>query len=49
VDGHEAAEKADTAGKRPRQWAYISDHVVRLTTLEEVLKAKAYMCMYERI
>ncbi|KAJ3893631.1 hypothetical protein GG344DRAFT_42948, partial [Lentinula edodes] len=33
----------------PRQWAYISDTVVRLTTLEEVLKAKAYICMYERV
>ncbi len=35
--------------KLVRQWAYISDQVVRLTTLEEVLKAKAYICMYERI
>ncbi|KAJ6616477.1 hypothetical protein B0H10DRAFT_2037202 [Mycena sp. CBHHK59/15] len=35
--------------KRERQWAYISDTVVRLSTLEEVLKAKAYICMYERI
>ncbi|KAG7097638.1 hypothetical protein E1B28_004970 [Marasmius oreades] len=33
----------------PRQWAYISDTNVRLTTLEEVLKAKAYICFYERI
>ncbi|KAI0824848.1 hypothetical protein BC628DRAFT_1321380 [Trametes gibbosa] len=33
----------------PRQWAYISDTVVRLATLEEVLKAKAYICMYERV
>ncbi|KAK1235865.1 hypothetical protein PQX77_000895 [Marasmius sp. AFHP31] len=33
----------------PRQWAYISDTVVRLTTLEEVLKAKAYICLYERV
>jgi hypothetical protein len=32
-----------------RQWAYVSDTVVRLTTLEEVLKAKAYICMYERL
>ncbi|KIK55043.1 hypothetical protein GYMLUDRAFT_888410 [Collybiopsis luxurians FD-317 M1] len=32
-----------------RQWAYISDTVVKLTTLEEVLKAKAYICMYERV
>ena len=32
-----------------RQWAYISDTVVRLTTLDEVLKSKAYMCLYERI
>ncbi|PPQ75618.1 hypothetical protein CVT24_010986 [Panaeolus cyanescens] len=29
---------------KERQWAYISDTVVRLTTLEEVLHAKAYMC-----
>ncbi|KAJ7255305.1 hypothetical protein C8J57DRAFT_1346057 [Mycena rebaudengoi] len=36
-------------GKRERQWAYVSDTVVRLTTLEEVLKAKAYICMYERV
>ncbi|KAF8886497.1 hypothetical protein BD779DRAFT_1611709 [Infundibulicybe gibba] len=33
----------------PRQWAYISDTIVRLTTLEEVLRAKAYICMFERI
>lgn len=39
--GHEKSE--------PRQWAYISDTVVRLTTLDEVLKSKAYMCLYERI
>ncbi|KAF5318881.1 hypothetical protein D9619_010720 [Psilocybe cf. subviscida] len=36
------------AKPKERQWAYISDTVVRLTTLEEVLHAKAYMCMYER-
>ncbi|KAE9390317.1 peptidase C19, ubiquitin carboxyl-terminal hydrolase 2 [Gymnopus androsaceus JB14] len=47
--------QADSASPPPspangrRQWAYISDTVVRLTTLEEVLKAKAYICMYERI
>ncbi|RPD56915.1 cysteine proteinase [Lentinus tigrinus ALCF2SS1-7] len=35
--------------REPRKWAYISDTVVRLTTLEEVLKAKAYICMYERV
>jgi len=34
--------------KPPRQWAYISDTIVRLTTLEEVLKAKAYICLYEQ-
>ncbi|KAI0747091.1 hypothetical protein C8Q80DRAFT_1179265 [Daedaleopsis nitida] len=39
-----------TDSQRPvRQWAYISDTVVKLTTLEEVLKAKAYICMYERV
>ncbi|CCM00727.1 uncharacterized protein FIBRA_02767 [Fibroporia radiculosa] len=39
----------EQALKPARQWAYISDTVVRLTTIEEVLKAKAYICMYERI
>ncbi|KAH7910683.1 peptidase C19, ubiquitin carboxyl-terminal hydrolase 2 [Hygrophoropsis aurantiaca] len=33
----------------PRDWAYISDTVVRLSSLDEVLKSKAYICMYERI
>ncbi|KAJ6572075.1 hypothetical protein B0H19DRAFT_1132473 [Mycena capillaripes] len=40
---------AESPAKQERQWAYISDTVVRLTTLEEVLKAKAYICMYERV
>lgn len=39
----------DPPSTQARQWAYISDTVVRLTTLEEVLKAKAYICMYERV
>ncbi|KAG6907813.1 hypothetical protein DXG01_007295 [Tephrocybe rancida] len=42
-------EAPSTEVKAPRQWAYISDTIVRLTTLDEVLKAKAYICMYERI
>ncbi|KAF8639111.1 hypothetical protein AX17_001726 [Amanita inopinata Kibby_2008] len=37
------------SGKPERQWTCISDTSVRLATLEEVLKAKAYICMYERI
>ncbi|KAJ7206507.1 hypothetical protein GGX14DRAFT_367173 [Mycena pura] len=40
---------ADPSAKQERQWAYVSDTVVRLTTLEEVLKARAYICMYERV
>ncbi|KAF8506495.1 hypothetical protein BU17DRAFT_100714 [Hysterangium stoloniferum] len=32
-----------------RQWCFISDSIVRLVSLEEVLKAKAYICMYERV
>ncbi|KAF7792057.1 hypothetical protein EIP86_003085 [Pleurotus ostreatoroseus] len=43
------SEGSSQPKKQARQWAYISDQVVRLTTLEEVLKAKAYICMYERI
>ncbi|KZT28092.1 peptidase C19, ubiquitin carboxyl-terminal hydrolase 2 [Neolentinus lepideus HHB14362 ss-1] len=42
-------QSAPPAHEAPRQWAYVSDTVVRLTSLEEVLKAKAYLCMYERI
>ena len=53
-DKMDKTEKPDKHGKiceksEPRQWAYISDTVVRLTTLDEVLKSKAYMCLYERI
>lgn len=47
------SEKEKPSSKAPpppeRQWAYISDTVVRLTTKEEVLKAKAYLCLYERV
>lgn len=51
TDKSEKHEKHDKAHEKnePRQWAYISDTVVRLTTLDEVLKSKAYMCLYERI
>ena len=46
---HPDSAKESKGSQPPRQWAYISDTVVRLTTLEEVLKAKAYICMYERV
>ena len=54
VEKHEKHDKPDKREKgheknESRQWAYISDTVVRLTTLDEVLKSKAYMCLYERI
>ncbi|CDR99186.1 hypothetical protein [Sporisorium scitamineum] len=32
-----------------RRWVYTSDTVVRAATIEEVLKAKAYMLFYERL
>ncbi|KAG5642609.1 hypothetical protein DXG03_002507 [Asterophora parasitica] len=44
-----SASSTDLKARSQRQWAYISDTIVRLTTLEEVLKAKAYICMYERV
>ncbi|KAK7048441.1 ubiquitin carboxyl-terminal hydrolase [Favolaschia claudopus] len=44
-----APDSATVEHPAERQWAYISDTVVRLTTLDEVLKAKAYICMYERV
>lgn len=37
------------ADRPHRDWAYISDTTVRLSSLDEVLKSKAYICMYERI
>ncbi|KAF8180367.1 hypothetical protein BJ912DRAFT_855172 [Pholiota molesta] len=43
-----ASELVQSAKSAERQWAHISDTTVRLTTLEEVLRAKAYICMYER-
>ncbi|KAG2003295.1 ubiquitin carboxyl-terminal hydrolase 4, variant 2 [Coprinopsis cinerea AmutBmut pab1-1] len=45
---HETGKAKDASQPKERQWAYISDTIVRLTTLEEVLNAKAYICMYER-
>jgi hypothetical protein len=37
-------------GRPPvRKWQFISDQMVRITNLEEVLAAKAYLCFYERI
>lgn len=42
------SKPTDKAVSEERQWAFISDTAVRLTTLEEVLRAKAYICMYER-
>ena len=32
-----------------RRWVYTSDTIVRAATIDEVLKAKAYMLFYERI
>ena len=53
--GANANEKGEKGGKRTgegerpqRRWCYVSDTVVRLASLEEVLQAKAYICMYER-
>ncbi|KAI0711474.1 hypothetical protein C8Q76DRAFT_677839 [Earliella scabrosa] len=49
ADSRTSHSSSADSERPPRQWAYISDTVVRLTTLEEVLKAKAYICMYERV
>jgi len=51
AEKHEKPDKHEKNHEKnePRQWVYISDTVVRLTTLDEVLKTKAYMCLYERI
>jgi hypothetical protein len=32
-----------------RQWCCISDTVVRLASIDEVLKSKAYLLFYEKI
>ncbi|KAF9226350.1 cysteine proteinase [Gyrodon lividus] len=46
---HSDNEKQRDTRRAPRDWAHISDMVVRLSSLDEVLKSKAYICMYERI
>ncbi|TRM57438.1 hypothetical protein BD626DRAFT_574487 [Schizophyllum amplum] len=48
-EGTSTGEKDGRPGPVTRPWAYISDTIVRLTTIEEVLRAKAYICMYERV
>jgi ubiquitin C-terminal hydrolase len=45
----EGVQSATIQEPAPRMWAYISDTTVRLSSLEEVLKAKAYLCFYERV
>jgi len=45
----ESEKPRSAAGTAPRDWAFISDTIVRMSSLEEVLKSKAYICMYERI
>lgn len=51
VERHDKSDKREKPHEKnePRQWAYISDTVVKLTTFDEVLKSKAYLCLYERI
>ncbi|CAE6417084.1 unnamed protein product [Rhizoctonia solani] len=41
-------DKAKGEDKNKRPWVYISDTVVRPVSFEEVSKAKAYLCFYER-
>ncbi|KAG8906741.1 hypothetical protein FRB99_006232 [Tulasnella sp. 403] len=43
-----ASAKSSLRNKE-RQWCYVSDTSVRPAPLDEVLKAKAYLCFYERI
>ncbi|GAC98953.1 hypothetical protein PHSY_006550 [Pseudozyma hubeiensis SY62] len=55
VDGRDGEGDDDDDDVDPRKrddgrrWVYTSDTVVRAATIEEVLKAKAYMLFYERI
>jgi hypothetical protein len=44
-----ALPKLPSGPPPPRKWCYISDTVVRIVPFEEVIKSKAYICMYERI
>ncbi|KAG8708394.1 hypothetical protein FRC08_018920 [Ceratobasidium sp. 394] len=42
------AKDKEGKDKDKRQWVYISDTTVRPVSFEEVSKAKAYLCFYER-
>ncbi|KAI8447098.1 hypothetical protein BY996DRAFT_8441659 [Phakopsora pachyrhizi] len=43
--------EADSREPKPRKrdWIYTSDHEVRLSSIEEVLRSRAYMLFYEKI
>lgn len=48
--GDEESDDVDPRGRDDgRRWVYTSDTIVRAATIDEVLKAKAYMLFYERI
>lgn len=47
-DKDKKGEDAKEKDKSKRQWVYISDTTVRPVSFEEVSKAKAYLCFYER-
>ncbi|KAG8970732.1 hypothetical protein FRC03_004114 [Tulasnella sp. 419] len=50
TDGDTArTETKSISSTEERKWCFVSDTTVRLATIEEVLKAKAYLCFYERV
>lgn len=38
-----------TAGQDPRVWFYCSDTIVKQVSVEEVLRARAYLLFYQRV
>lgn len=49
INEEQKSTKADNAPKKDRRvWAFCSDEYIREVDVEEVLRAKAYLCFYEK-
>ncbi|ORY27212.1 hypothetical protein BCR39DRAFT_539027 [Naematelia encephala] len=49
-DGLEESHAAQLGPKKDKRvWCFCSDTSIRLASVEEVLKARAYLCFYERV
>jgi hypothetical protein len=48
-DSDEEYLSKEEPGQGKREWVYASDSVVRAASIDEVLKSRAYVLIYEKI